>query len=800
MYQVSLVSAEVGKTSDLLSGKGDVSNKNSTKGNAFSDAMEQHYPKNNSPEAEGKKSQGGNLESKAAEQQPINVKSGATIKVKRDDLGDARTLPVPFPVDNVSSKEQLTAVNKAVILPQQFPIDIEAISAKLKAEKANNDDAHTLPVPLPIDDESLLTQPLAESAYIVSAPISAEEKILNPAAESPLIPVNKTKGDEHTLPVPVVPVQVNNSTVTSAIGTSSDESTVAKQYKASLLNSSPKTPISGQNIAQKVESDDAVDLLKMLNGAQKFLTKPTQEELSAKQSESNKLAMAESVIKGEQVTSASKQDKALSAEQIKPLASANNVTQLASAKFEQKINHETSVNHLAANASSKIDQSSLSNTATGVAKSEANAANSIAASLSASDKLTSTDNGVVIKASDNAAKDLGQNVAEKTAAKHASTELPPLSSAKTNSEVRNIEQNIADESDLISQKTESTHLANENKYTSAEAQASKDLASIKHSQLSLDGRTSKLDFKATKPVPEVISQTNKLLDAETKAQVTEVQQTSGVNFSRINGFEPSSASANSQNTAAILTASTAEQKTDAAQKNAVIDDVSKLANTTDEEQTLLKSQSEKQAPLAEKTVSAFNQTISHTLDAQAARTMTNTAELAAHQERSFESTINQLTSTTVQAQKSITAMQTETIAIYRKDFADAVKDKVMVMINQKIQQVEIQLDPPEMGNIHVRVNLQNEQAAVQFIVQNQQAKDALEQNMGKLREMLAENGVDVGDANIEQRQAKDQNDKNFEQATHNGANPETTEDGHSDNDNVELDMVKASSTGVDYYA
>ena len=145
-------------------------------------------------------------------------------------------------------------------------------------------------------------------------------------------------------------------------------------------------------------------------------------------------------------------------------------------------------------------------------------------------------------------------------------------------------------------------------------------------------------------------------------------------------------------------------------------------------------------------------------------------------------------------------MNTETIAIYRKDFADAVKDKVMVMINQKIQQVEIQLDPPEMGNIHVRVNLQNEQAAVQFIVQNQQAKEALEQNMGKLRDMLAENGVDVGDANIEQRQAKEQNSDGFEQANHSGTNEESGEGNFSENDNVVLDVVKASSTGVDYYA
>jgi len=124
----------------------------------------------------------------------------------------------------------------------------------------------------------------------------------------------------------------------------------------------------------------------------------------------------------------------------------------------------------------------------------------------------------------------------------------------------------------------------------------------------------------------------------------------------------------------------------------------------------------------------------------------------------------------------------------------------MVMINQKIQQVDIQLDPPEMGNIHVRVNLQNEQAAVQFIVQNQQAKDALEQNIGKLRDMLADNGVDVGDANIEQRQAQEQGGNAFNGQRANGSNGGVSDGTSNEVEHTVVNLAKASSTGVDYYA
>ena len=255
-----------------------------------------------------------------------------------------------------------------------------------------------------------------------------------------------------------------------------------------------------------------------------------------------------------------------------------------------------------------------------------------------------------------------------------------------------------------------------------------------------------------------------------------------------------------QSTATVIPTSPTDKNADGSHKNTVIDEATKLANTSDEEQTTLKSTDDKKANQTEKAISAFNPVINHSVNAQAARTLTSAAELNAHQEQSFENTLNQLNTNTVQTQKSITAINTETIAIYRKDFANAVKDKVMVMINQKIQQVEIQLDPPEMGNIHVKVNLQNEQAAVQFVVQNQQAKDALEQNMNKLREMLAQSGVDVGDANIEQRQASEQNEQGFNQTTNNGTSAESAEDNFGENDSAVLDVVKASSTGVDYYA
>jgi flagellar hook-length control protein FliK len=160
-------------------------------------------------------------------------------------------------------------------------------------------------------------------------------------------------------------------------------------------------------------------------------------------------------------------------------------------------------------------------------------------------------------------------------------------------------------------------------------------------------------------------------------------------------------------------------------------------------------------------------------------------------------------SDTVQIQKNNVQLQQETISIFRKDFADAVKDKVMLTINQKLQQFDITLDPPEFGNMQVRVNLQGEQASVNFIVQNQQAKDALEQNMHKLKDMLSEQGVDVGGANVEQQdQQQNSNEQSLKQNNSNGshlANGAEKEEGNVEH-TLSAQLFDSSATGVDYYA
>ncbi|WP_244369648.1 flagellar hook-length control protein FliK [Pseudoalteromonas xiamenensis] len=96
--------------------------------------------------------------------------------------------------------------------------------------------------------------------------------------------------------------------------------------------------------------------------------------------------------------------------------------------------------------------------------------------------------------------------------------------------------------------------------------------------------------------------------------------------------------------------------------------------------------------------------------------------------------------------------------IARQDAAKELQNRVSMMLNLNNKEAEIRLDPPELGSMQIRIRSDAEQAQVNFVVQNQQAKELLEQSMPKLREMLAEQGINLGESSIEQGFAGNQGD------------------------------------------
>ncbi len=141
-----------------------------------------------------------------------------------------------------------------------------------------------------------------------------------------------------------------------------------------------------------------------------------------------------------------------------------------------------------------------------------------------------------------------------------------------------------------------------------------------------------------------------------------------------------------------------------------------------------------------------------------------------------------------------------TVNINKPDAPQHLADKVQLMVNQKNMVAEIRLDPPEMGTVKVKINMSGDSASVSFVVQSQHTREALEQATPKLKELLDEQGIELGQSSVDQ--------ENGQQQDAEGANGRFA--GGSDDENLDADddfseqqtvrVVNGSVNGIDYFA
>ncbi len=80
----------------------------------------------------------------------------------------------------------------------------------------------------------------------------------------------------------------------------------------------------------------------------------------------------------------------------------------------------------------------------------------------------------------------------------------------------------------------------------------------------------------------------------------------------------------------------------------------------------------------------------------------------------------------------------------------AVGDRLQWMVGHHIQSANIRLDPPELGRLDVHIQLHKDHASIVFSAPNQQVRDALESAVPRLREMMNNVGLSLGDVNVSQ--------------------------------------------------
>jgi len=98
------------------------------------------------------------------------------------------------------------------------------------------------------------------------------------------------------------------------------------------------------------------------------------------------------------------------------------------------------------------------------------------------------------------------------------------------------------------------------------------------------------------------------------------------------------------------------------------------------------------------------------------------------------------------------ASPTPTPEVGSDNFDDAIGARLSWLADQKIGHAHIKVTPNEMGPVEVRLHLDGDKVNASFTAANAETRQALEQSLPRLRDMLGQNGFQLGQADVGQQQ------------------------------------------------
>ncbi len=135
----------------------------------------------------------------------------------------------------------------------------------------------------------------------------------------------------------------------------------------------------------------------------------------------------------------------------------------------------------------------------------------------------------------------------------------------------------------------------------------------------------------------------------------------------------------------------------------------------------------------------------------------------------------------------------------RPKWSQGMGKQILWMVNQNISSAEIRLNPAHLGPIEVLINMSEDQVNVSLSSRHAIVREAMEQALPKLREMLGDNGFNLADTDISQHSFAQQREQNTEN-TNTGLTGDSSDQSITSEINEQaIKQLSASTAMVDYY-
>lgn len=151
-----------------------------------------------------------------------------------------------------------------------------------------------------------------------------------------------------------------------------------------------------------------------------------------------------------------------------------------------------------------------------------------------------------------------------------------------------------------------------------------------------------------------------------------------------------------------------------------------------------------------------------------------------------------------QSQKQVDQLG-QKLNLIQPEASNQLKEKMLMMVKDKVHTAEIRLDPSELGSMQIKISLQQDQMSVQFMVQQGNAKDLMEQQMPKLKELLQQQGIELSQGSVQQ-QNQSSSGQEGGRRTAGGSGPGASLDAAEESIAPASLATKNPDRVVDYYA
>ncbi|BBP01215.1 flagellar hook-length control protein FliK [Sulfuriferula nivalis] len=118
----------------------------------------------------------------------------------------------------------------------------------------------------------------------------------------------------------------------------------------------------------------------------------------------------------------------------------------------------------------------------------------------------------------------------------------------------------------------------------------------------------------------------------------------------------------------------------------------------------------------------------------------------------------------------------------------SLSQKIVWMSNNAQQTASLTLNPPDLGPLQIVLSVNNDQANATFIAAQPEVRLAIEAAMPKLREMMSDAGIQLGQANVSSGNTPQQNNSQQNSPASNNSQPL-----HSIEDNISLNTTHRSA-------